>query len=123
MASERVSLILRSKTELTHDQIAAMSDGDAWQLVYSMKSAKTQKPKQFNQICMTGFSPSDKERLWNHACDAGLVVVQSVTASLAYLVVGPNAGPAKLKKAKEQEAVILTEDQFMQFLEDGEIPS
>jgi BRCT domain type II-containing protein len=37
-------------------------------------------------------------------------------------VTGPNAGPAKLKKAREQDAIIMDEGQFAQFLLDGEIP-
>ena len=48
--------------------------------------------------------------------------VKTVTQSLRYLVTGPNAGPTKLQKAREQEDVILNTDQFHIVLETGELP-
>jgi len=122
MAGEKVTRILRSRTDLSDEQIAQMSDAEGWQLIYSLKSQKSQIQKKANQICFTGFSPSDKERLGQLALAHGLDVVKSVTQSLAYLVTGPNAGPAKLKKAKEQDVVIMNEEQLAKFLHDGQIP-
>jgi NAD-dependent DNA ligase len=120
MAGSRVSSILRSKTDLTEEAIAELSDADGWQIIYATRRPKS--TKKANQICFTGFSPGEKERLILLATEHGLDAVTKVTVSLAYLCTGPNAGPSKLRKAKEQEAVILTEGQFMQFLQDGEIP-
>ena len=63
MAGEKVTMILRSRTELSDQQIADMSDAEGWQLIYSLKPQKSQIQKIPNQICFTGFSPSDKDRL------------------------------------------------------------
>jgi NAD-dependent DNA ligase len=122
MAGQRVTMILRSKTDLSDDQIAQLSDAEGWRLIYTLKPPKTQIQEKTNQICFTGFSPSDKDRLGQLAAAVGLDVVKSVTQSLAYLVAGPNAGPAKLRKAREQNVVILNEGQFDEFLLFGEAP-
>jgi len=123
MAGEKVAMILRSKTNLSDEQIARMSDADGWQLIYGLKPQKSQTQKKANQVCFTGFSPADKDRLGQIALGHGLDVVKSVTQSLAFLVTGSNAGPAKLRKATEQDVVIMNEEQFARFLHDGEIPS
>lgn len=122
MAGERVTMILRSKTNLSDEQIGKMSDAEGWALIYTLKPQKSRVQKKSNQICFTGFSPSEKDRLGQIAIAHGLDVVKSVTQSLAYLVTGTNAGPAKLRKAREQDAVIMNEEQFSRFLQDGEIP-
>ena len=122
MAGEKVAMILKSKTNLSDEQISQMSDADGWQLIYTLKPQKSQTPKKANHICFTGFPPSEKDRLSNLALSQGLDVVKSVTQSLAFLVTGENAGPAKLNKAREQNVVIMNEVQFGKFLQDGEIP-
>lgn len=122
MSSEKVSRILATKTELTTEQIAALSDADAWGIVYSLRTIKTERLKKENQVCFTGFSPANKSRLQQIATDAGLEVVKSVTRDLSYLITGPSAGPAKCKLALEQEAILMTEEQFASFLNDGVIP-
>ena len=123
MAGERVTAILKSKTDLSDEQIARLSDAEAWRLVYAAKAPKSKQPDETAQICFTGFSPADKDRLGQIATARGLDVVKSVTHSLRFLVTGPNAGPAKCKKAREKDAVIMNEEQFARFLHDGEIPS
>lgn len=124
MASDRPAKILRSKTNLPEDQIAQMSDAEAWKLIYTMDPPKNQRPrKNRTEICFTGFSPSDKDRLEQLAVANGIEVVKSVTKTLTFLVTGANAGPSKTQKAQDQKAIILTEDQFMRFLDDGTIPS
>ena len=121
MAGDRVTMILRSKTNLSDDQIARLSDAEGWGLIYTLRPPKSRRRKRTNQICFTGFSPSDKDRLGQLATADALDVVKSVTQSLAYLVTGPNAGPAKLKKAREQNVVVMNEGQFAKFLLNGEI--
>jgi DNA polymerase-3 subunit epsilon len=122
MAGQRVSLILKSRTDLSDEQISLLSDADGWRLIYALKPPKSQLHKKTNQICFTGFSASEKDRLGQLATDDGLDVVKTVTQSLAYLVTGPNAGPAKLKKAREQDVIVMDEAQFAKFLQDGELP-
>ena len=122
MPSEKAVRILRSKSQLTEDEIAKLSEGDAWKLIYTINPPQTSRPKRNHETCFTGFSPADKERLQQLATANGLDVVQSVTKTLLFLVTGGNAGPSKLQKAKDQGTVILNEDQFIRFLDDGTIP-
>ncbi len=123
MAGERVTRILLSKSSLTADEIAAMSDREAWRWLYSHFPPKSNRHKKNAQeICFTGFSTIERKELEDEAEEAHLEVVKSVTKSLRYLVTGPNAGPAKLEKAKQQEVVLMDIEQFRKMLETGELP-
>lgn len=64
------------------------------------------------EVCFTGFPTLEKDRLRQLASVHGLNVVKTVTRSLTYLVIGPNAGPAKIKMARECCANILTREEF-----------
>lgn len=123
MAGEKITQILLAKSDLPSDQIAAMSDREAWGWLYSHFPPKTKRHKKgAQQICFTGFSAAERKRLEDKAEGAHLEVVKTVTHSLRYLVTGPNAGPAKLQKAREQEVVLLNAEQFRAMLETGELP-
>jgi NAD-dependent DNA ligase len=123
MAGERITRILLAKSNLVPDQIAAMSDREAWGWLYSHFPPKTARHKKnAQQICFTGFSGPERKQFEDEAEEAHLEVVKTVTRSLRYLVTGPNAGPAKLKKAREQEVILLNADQFHAMLETGELP-
>ncbi len=123
MAGERVTRILLAKSGLTVDEIAAMSDREAWRWLYSHFPPKTNRHnKNAQEICFTGFSTTERKQLENEAGEAHLEVVKSVTKSLRYLVTGPNAGPVKLEKAKQQEVVLMNVEQFHNMLETGELP-
>jgi BRCT domain type II-containing protein len=119
MPSKKVAMILKSKTELSDAEIACISDEQGWELIYKLRPAP--KPKG-TQICFTGFSPIDKERLTQLAKSRGLQVVGSITKSLSFLVTGPSPGPSKCELAREQKVVLMDEEQFARFLTDGEIP-
>ncbi len=124
MAEEKVTRILLAKSDLTVDQISAMSDKEAWVWLYSHFPPNAKKhTKNAQQICFTGFSSSERKQLEGEAVEAHLEVVKSVTKSLRYLVTGPNAGPSKLEKAKEQEIVLLSVSLFHNMLETGELPT
>jgi DNA polymerase III subunit epsilon len=75
-----------------------------------------------SQVCFTGFGTFEKMQLSQRAANSGLDVVKSVTRSLAYLVIGPNAGPAKLKTAQEQHVIIMDEEQFNRFMDTEVLP-
>lgn len=123
MAGEKVTRILLAKSDLTAEQISKMSDKEAWHWLYSHFPPKSKRyNKNVQQICFTGFSSSERKQLEREAEEAHLEVVKSVTKSLRYLIIGPNAGPAKIEKAKAQEVVILNKDQFHNMLETGELP-
>ena len=119
--SERLVRILRAKSPFSTEEIARMSEQAGWAWVYSQgHSIPRDHPPE---VCFTGFSVVDKERLEALASDARLNAVSSVTKKLLFLVAGENAGPAKLKKAREQGTPVIDEAHFLRFLEDGELPS
>jgi len=123
MTGDKITRILLAKSDLSPDQIAAMSDREAWGWLYSHFPPKTKRhEKNGQQICFTGFSSIERKQLEIEAEEAHLEVVKTVTHSLRYLVTGPNAGPTKLQKAREQEVILLNADQFHAMLETGELP-
>lgn len=121
MAGEKVARILRSKTDMTSEQIAALSDADGWRIIYSQSN---RSPKDTRlQICITGFGNSRKAELKEAATSAGFRVVTDVTRNLEFLCVGEYPGPGKLQKAQEQNVQIITEQQMLMLLETGELPN
>jgi len=121
MASERPTRILKSKTDMTLEEIAELTDAEAWRLIYSLGGSKNRKPKDNRpQICFTGFSAGKKEALTNLASNHGFKVVTSVTLKLDYLVSGESPGSNKLEKAKSQGVPILNEEEFIRLIETGE---
>jgi NAD-dependent DNA ligase len=120
MAIGKVANILRARSDFSDDQIAAMSDSEAWDWVYRQRKITVHAP---DQICFTGFSPCERAELEMAAGNVlNLDVKSSVTKGLRYLCTGPNAGPAKITKAQEQGATILSAEQFQNFCATGEIP-
>lgn len=118
MASEKPARILRSKSRLTDDDIAEMSDGQAWQHIYALEG---QKKDRILEVCFTGFALDDKEELERMAAIGALRLRKSVTKNLDFLVCGDAPGPAKLEKAKGQGVTIMDEVGFRHLLETGEI--
>lgn len=74
------------------------------------------------QILFTGFAKVQRATLEARSVSAGLRVCQSVTTQLAYLCCGPNAGPAKVEKARQQRVFVLSEAELHLLLETGELP-
>ena len=118
MPSEKLTRILKAKSPFSPEQIAAMSETEGWDWVYSNAAPRKEK---LMQVCFTGFSVSEKEELSALAKEHRLAVATSVTKDLAFLCTGPNAGPAKLAKATEQGVTLLTRPQFEHLLATGEI--
>ena len=52
----------------------------------------------------------------------GLKLVKSVTKRLNHLCTAPNAGPAKVRKATEQGATLLTGEELFEMLATGRAP-
>ena len=121
MASDKPTMILKSKSDLSEDAIAALSDAEAWQIIYSIRTTKAKDSRI--QVCFTGFGTSKKEELANLAHDNRFKVVASVTQKLDYLVGGENAGPKKIEKAESQGVQFLNENQFLRLIETGEVPN
>ena len=74
------------------------------------------------ELCFTGFKKPDKAELFELAEQNGFFVRKTVSANLTALVCGKNAGPSKIKQAKEIGATLIDgKKAFLEFLETGEL--
>ena len=121
MPSEKATMILQSRTDMSKDQIACLSEGEAWSIIYSLRGKKAKEKRL--EICFTGFGASKKAELMGLALDHKFEVVASVTKNLDFLCGGENAGPKKLETAIAQGVQILTESEFITLIQTGELPS
>ena len=122
MPSEKLTRILLAKSPFSSDEIAAMSEADGWRWVY--RDMPLARPKhEAPDICFTGFGASERTKLEELASRHGMTVRTSVTASLEFLCVGDNAGPAKVKRAQGQGATFLSREQFIELISSGVLPS
>ena len=74
------------------------------------------------EILFTGFPSAQRADLEQQASDAGLHVCKTVTQGLHFLCAGPNAGPSKIRKSREQGSYIVNVGQLLQLIETGELP-
>ncbi|MDY4383886.1 BRCT domain-containing protein [Pectobacterium brasiliense] len=80
------------------------------------------KPKEETfDICFTGFKKERRVELEEIASSKDMVVRKSVTKHLKLLCYGYNAGPTKIRDARNMGIIIFNEEQFMHFVETGEI--
>jgi NAD-dependent DNA ligase len=121
MASDKPTMILKSKSDMSANEIKALSDTEAWRIIYSIRTVKAKDNRL--QVCFTGFGTSKKEELVNLAHDNRFKVVASVTQKLDYLVGGENAGPKKIEKAESQGVQFINEQQFNNLIATGEVPN
>lgn len=118
MVSEKPLRILR-RMGADEATIAAMDDIGAWRLIYANRPRPVVKAES---ICFTGFSDAQKSILERDAVAIGLRVTGSVSSLTRYLCTGPNAGPAKRKKATEVGSKILELDAFYEIVATGVLP-
>lgn len=116
--SDKLLKILRSKTELTEIELESLNEQEGWGIVYSL----TVKKEKLNEVCFTGFSPSEKNEITIIAEKNNFHVAKSVTTNLNFLCYGENAGPSKINKAEKQGAIILNREEFCKLIETGELP-
>ena len=121
MATDKPTMILKSKSDMSPEEISALSDAEAWRIIYSIRTVKAKDNRL--QVCFTGFGTSKKDELTNLAHDNRFKVVASVTKKLDYLVGGDNAGPKKIEKAESQGVQFLNESQFINLIDTGEVPN
>lgn len=119
--SEKLIRILKSKTDLTDEQLEQMTEREGWDVVYSLRSQETKEEKI--EVCFTGFSPAYKKELIQIANDNDIHVAKSVTKGLMFLCCGGNAGPSKMAKAEKQGVKLIDKEAFFNILETGEIPT
>lgn len=116
--SPKLVRILRSKTDLSDQELNNISESEGWDIVYSLSPPKSKK----TEICFSGFSLTERERLFQKALEHDFHVTKSITKNLKYLCIGPVPGEKKLQLAKKQGVLILSRTQFFDLLETGEIP-
>jgi NAD-dependent DNA ligase len=121
MASEKPTMILLSKSDMGKEEISALSASEAWKLIYSFRTVKAKDTRL--QVCFTGFGDSKKQELIDLANANNFKVVSSVTKALDFLCGGESAGPKKVEKAESQGVQFVSEGQFIQIIETGEIPN
>jgi len=98
---------------------------DYWQnLLMELPSLKNeQNPDNKLEVLFTGFPRQDvKPHLESLATKADLLVRKSFTSRLGMLVCGNRAGPKKIDKAQQKGIYILSEEEFIRFLDTGEVP-
>lgn len=104
------------------DRIVEFLEGEF--LLSSRGPISAQKKQNVDamEILFTGFSASDREMLEDDAEAYGMIVRKTVTQNLDFLCAGPRAGSAKLEQARAQGCTVLSEDQFLDLIENGVMP-
>jgi len=100
--------------------VGVLSDAEAWRIIYSFREKRINDDRL--QVCFTGFSVSKKKELVELAGKNNFKIVASVTKNLDFLCGGENAGFRKIEKAESQGVQFLTEEQFINLVDTGEIP-
>ncbi len=77
MASEKPTMILLSKSDMSKEEISSLSDAEAWRLIRSIGVVKAKDTRL--QLCFTGFGTSRKQDLIDIAYFNNFKVVSSVT--------------------------------------------
>lgn len=85
------------------------------------KPARQAAPESRPQMLFTGYGAAQRKALEAQASDAGLAIVQTVTKGLTFLACGPNAGPAKIEKARAQGVYIVSDQHLNALLQTGEL--
>jgi len=87
-----------------------------------LEPARSRARRDAIEVCFTGFKSEDKQALIAVATDAGFIVRPAVTTKLHFLCCGDNAGPAKVRRAREQGVLAITAVEFRTLAETGEVP-
>jgi NAD-dependent DNA ligase len=85
------------------------------------KPASHTEPESRPQILFTGYGAAQRKTLEAQASEAGLAIVSTVTKGLTFLACGPNAGPAKIEKARTQGVYIVSDQHLQSLLQTGEL--
>lgn len=80
------------------------------------------KAQRLPEILFTGFAASERNALEKYAAESGFQVVKTPTKQFDYLCCGPNAGPAKIEKARLAGAWLLMGSDLTVLVETGELP-
>lgn len=116
----RQDRVLAVFTDLTDLEFADISTFDA--VATNLPPSPSLTSSTQLQIHFTGFKKADKDRLEELAKSHQMTVTKGVTAKLSILCCGYNSSPQKKTEAFKKGALVLTEDQFIELVNTGEIP-
>lgn len=74
------------------------------------------------EICFTGFGKLERKDLETVARSSGMQVRTVVTRNLNFLCIGDNASLKKMQEAEGKGCLLITDDQFYEFVNDGVLP-
>jgi len=120
MPSEKLIKILRSKTDLTDEQIIPLTDEEGWAKVYEADAA-AKAEREANRkptVLFTGFNKADRAEMEAHAVAHGLKPVTIVSQKLECLVLGDTPGEKKVIKAQELNIQTLHAHEYLQLYGD-----
>jgi len=114
MISPKLIQILRSRTELTDEEIINTDEAEGWKIIRELDEKKKalQAENYKPTICFTGFGLKEKKDLEKQAIIKGMKPISGVSSSLKYLVIGETPGESKIQKAKEASSKILDRNEF-----------
>ncbi|HCU16710.1 phage protein [Hafnia paralvei ATCC 29927] len=81
----------------------------------------SKKIKETFDVCFTGFKKDQRAELEQLAADNGMLVRKSVTQKLQILCCGDNAGPTKVRSARDMNILIFDAHQFINLINTGEL--
>jgi NAD-dependent DNA ligase len=106
-------ILLSKAKHLTREYVENLTDKQAWELVYTIKTPA--KPKETGPVvCFTGFSGEEEAPLKLLAQEHGFKVTEKVIKSLTHLVTGLTPGPKKMEEAAKLKCKILSAEEFIQ---------
>jgi len=121
MPSEKLIKILRSKTDLTDEQIIPLTEEEGWAKVYEAETA-AKAERDANRkptILFSGFNKADKAEMEAHAVAHRLKPVTTMTQKLGCLVLGETPGEKKVIKAQELGIQTLHAHEYLQLYGDS----
>ena len=74
------------------------------------------------QVLFTGFPALQRAAMEAHCAAEGVPVCKDVTQRCGFVVAGPNAGPAKMERARAAGKLVLSWPQMLRVLATGELP-
>lgn len=121
-SQKKALYVLRKYRNVLDEEVQEMSAWEIWREVEKERKHEREQTR-VAEVCVTGFQASERARIEAGARKNNMDVKKSVTKNLTILVCGPNAGPQKIKDAEARGVIIVTGEQFEEFLQTGEIPA
>lgn len=113
MPSARAIRILRSKTDLSDDDISSLSEAEAWEEIYAASPPKAPSDMR-TRATISGFPKSEQAEKKKIVEAMGFRVMSGMAKSTEILIIGNDPGPVKLIEAKERNLSIYEWEEFLE---------